>query len=265
MISSCNNNNDLFLKELKKQNVFLKAQYERSIVFYKARVNSQPGGVLYYPLLRAHDTLVRTLLSDNEPDLCKAYKIYIHKSNHLLDSAKGSNASRFLKDDEPLLVIKDDSICGQNIGTELKKELLIQSTLRHAIVLTDLFRDCIGTSSDYFILPSRMGYRLTIHTRTNEMILFLKYMEPRKIPFPSHLEFVSLVAVDKGNYESLDIDRDIKANIISQTYQNDGILLKTQILKKGFYKITANLLSISENKLLEKQKTEFDFEITENQ
>lgn len=267
---SCQNNDAVFLKELKQQNAFLEEQLSLSKTILWAKASGNQSALPYCELFMKQDSITRlffkTLNTINKNNVDAEYASFKNKSDNYFKESQLSNTTKILLDDQPLLYFKNDTI--QNhliVNDSLKRQLIKQQILQHYLVISQLFYSASSVCGIRFDNPNHFGFRLTIEKNSNHFLLNLKCFDPSRFPHFEKLEFISLSKNNKGDYYYEDVLADIKQKTIELKQEKDAIILKTKTLENGFYRIYCNKLSISDNGRLVKQKAEFDFEITDNQ
>jgi hypothetical protein len=267
---SCQNNDDVFLKELKQQNSFLEEQLSLSKTVLWAKASSNRSALPYCDLFMKQDSITRlffkTLNTANKNNIDAEYASFKNKSDNYFKESQRSNTTKILLDDQPLLYFKNDTIQKLLIpNASLKRQLIKQHILQHYLIVSQLFYSASSVCGIRFDNPNHFGFRLTIEKNSEHFLLNLKCFDSGRFPHFEKLEFISLSKNNKENYNYNDDLSDIKFQIIDFKQEYDAIIIKTKALPTGFYRIYCNKLSISDNGRLVKQNAEFDFEITENQ
>jgi len=266
---SCQNNNDVILKELKQHNTFLEEQYSFAKNLIKYTKAGNAALVPYYRVFMKQDSTMRkflnTLSKHSKENINAHYSSFINQSNQYFDKPQKENETKLLYDDFLQTQIKFDSLLLEVTCDSLKNELIKQNILQRYLTIVQIY--VVASSSCYMISynPNCFGFRLTIEKNMHDLLLNLKCFDPKRTPYFEKLEFVSLAQNNKGDYYYSDDLTDIRSKIIEFKYEKDAIILKTKTLKQGFYKIYCNKLSISDNGRIIKEKAEFNFEVTENQ
>ena len=266
---SCQNNDDVFLKELKKQNAFLEEQYEQSVKLIEMQGSAYTSAKVYKDMfLKQHSKMklfLKTLNTVVKKDVETEYESFKTNSDNYFKESQKSNTTKFLLYDQELLYFKNDTIPKLIIANDsLKRQFIKQQILQKYLVISQL---CYSSSSycNLGVNSDSFGFRLTIEKNNQFFLLNLKCFDKNRKPYFEKLEFVSLSKNNKGDYSYHDGLSDIKFQIIEFKQENDAIIIKTKPLATGFYRIYCNKLSIADNGRLIKQPAEFDFEITENQ
>lgn len=263
----CQNNDDVYLKELKKQNQFLEEQYifAKNVIGVKTNVSS--AIIPYYRTFMKQDSImnlfIKSLSKDSKENINSVYSSFINQSNLCFKNAQQNIQTKILQDDIPLTQLKNDSLLLLINNESLKNELIKQQVLQRYLTVIQLYTSATDRCLAWVNYRNRNKpeYRLVIEKNPTNYIINLKSFDLSKPPYFDKLEFVSLVKNNKEEYAYEDILKDIKSLVTESKYENDAIILKTNILEKGYYKLYCNKLSISDNGRLIKENAEIDFEI----
>lgn len=264
ILCSCDKRNETYLKHLRSDNSFLSEQLSQKRNLFKYKYIGF-GYLPYVKLFMQHDTLaslfIKTINSCNEEDIETHYCSFIKKTNQYFDSAKKTQSTRFLKDDEPLLILHHDSLSSEFSNTSAYKELIINHVLKYRIVLADLIASNNSTCGIRFDKPSSFGFRLTIEKGNDTTFLELAYINPRKSPYLLPLEFTGLNKCDDEFFNCYNKTENISNQVFSFATVEEKLHLKVRPLKKGHYQIVTNTVNVSGSGKLEKDEALFNFEI----
>lgn len=264
-LNSCHNNDAIFLKELKQQNVFLEEQLTQLKNLFKQKADVSAATKAYADVYFKQDSLTSLFLTQlekiNETDIDKKYANYIEKLNsHFTKSCKVP-ATKVLREDEQYLFLKNDSLLYLIKDVAVKKEIIKKNIFQHHIVVAQLYIGYVGSCYIRYSRPNYFGYRLTIEKNTADFLLNLKCYDNDYVQYFTHLEFISLQRV-KINHPYGDNEYSTLKTELTEAYnKKDALMMRTKSLVKGFYRINCNKLSISEIGRLIKEPTYYDFEI----
>ncbi len=265
-LNSCQNNDAIFLKELKQQNVFLEEQMIQANNLLSIKAMVAPWPKKYMTMFFKQDSVMKNFINSlkktDQHHVDINYDVFIKQSNQFFDSVNKSGV-KFIISDIPELELKKDTLIQFIKNDSIKIELIKQQVFQRYLIISQLWS---STSSSCYAWANyrnrnKPEYRLVIEKNTTNYILSLKSYDLIKPPYFDKLEYLSLSKNNKEDYESEDILTDIKSQVIKFKYENDGLIINTKALVKGNYKLYCNKLSISDNGRLIKENAEIDFEI----
>lgn len=263
-LTSCHNNDEIFLKELKQQNSFLEKNLLQTKELMRAKSFGNPYIVPYMNLFLIQDTLTKkylnSLMISSKEMIKDSFLLYGKKYNLFIDSVSNERNTKFFPSDIPLLKIKTDSLV-EIENSDIKKEIIKQKILQQQIVLANSCIDASNTCGLGIRYLNSFGYRLIIEKTDSLLFLNLKCYDPRKLPYFEKLEFLSIQKINKGEYEDLTEFININSLVLNQKNEDDALKITLKQLSKGFYRINCNKLSISDIGKLIKDSTFFDFSI----
>lgn len=262
---SCQNNDAVFLKELKQQNVFLEEQLVQLKNVIKQKADVSAATKAYANVYFKQDSLTALFLIQleklNETDIDKKYTNYIEKLNIHFSNSFKTPATKVFREDEQSIFLKKDSLLFMAKDVAVKKEIIKKNILQHHIVVVQIYIGSVGSCCIRFSRPNYFGYRLTIEKNTSDFLLNLKCYDNDYIQYFTHIEFISLQCIKINHPYSDNEYITLKSELIETYNKKDALIMRTKPLEKGFYRINCNKLSISEVGRLIKETTYYDFEI----
>lgn len=263
LLSSCKNNDELYLKELKQQNKFLEEQYENAKLALEAKTQSHPDAKVYNDVFEKQSAILENLIDSlklfNEKELQSRFQLFVKQHNIFFNEVQKEPATKLLLDDAKLVLITNDTVPTFS-NNEIVKEITKQRLLSHYVLVGQLLRNGTYSYFNGWHQIDRWGYRLTI-LKDSICQFNLKFKGFNRAPYFKQLQFVSLCKIKKVEYAYDDKYSNISKWVV-ENYNKEGVLIiKTKPLEKGFYRINCNKISITEIGRLEKVETYFDFEI----
>ena len=262
---SCNNNDDIILKEIENQNAFLDSQYRMSKEAFYIKEFKSRAIVPYIKAFKIQDSLFKLfqnkLITLNEDSLDAEYELFVKHTNSYLDRLQSNLLTKLLTDDYNSIKFSKDTLPDFK-NVKIKKQLIVKSLIQKHIMFVQLYTCCSsGCNLGIVYNSDKFGYRLIINNDSTTTVLNLKLYDIKKSPHFKKLEFTSFCILKKGEYYYQDEAINNSKSVIANYNKEDAIIIKTKVLAKGWYRINCNKLEISEEGRLVKAPTYFDFEI----
>ena len=114
LLSSCQNNDALYLKELKTQNKFLEEQYGQAKLALEAKTQSHPMAKPYNDVFIKQSEVFENVLDSfqlfSKTDLEKRYASFIKQHNVFFKNVQKEPITKLLPDDAKLVLINNDTL-----------------------------------------------------------------------------------------------------------------------------------------------------------